>query len=718
MCEPKSVLTVDPLQDLTLTDSTIEQLPLMDALKEEQGLVELRFPNNFSEDGNEGEPLMIANILPKGTYWPFFDEETQQSTILKNVVFQRCEVRDNSTITDSLQLLNEEKNVLIIGNPGIGKTASMNTMLMMLINQIHQRQTEIRTIIVRMPLLSFRLTYTEKPSKRKNKNLVYLDKQKFEIEYIDTDKPLQHWEAYPQAGGATAILADVGEEEINPYFEGSVTGILTKSLRDVKQEVKTLSKASTPEYLLDPPSITEIEAISRIMYRMIQHDMKAMFVVLGSEHSVPNEQEFVDIISGRVEVVGALPRIIYNFAAFQKRLQDIASFLPSKFWADCRRVDAQCRTDEMSKFIGSYFLNGVPSSYFDQSNIETRAHSDALARRIAYLITEFSEWQLIERQFSTLAYQLQESAMIANGVLCNNCASDAVNKILGKKAVLPKRFEGWEFYLDAEIPKGESLAEVPWCDAAYTNLSFPNCTKVSISPDMLLKSRITCLSDTYAYRSSSKVTDRLDDVKSIITHNNQSVFLWQATDKDPAIHSIKLSSLEEVVRNLGLLEVGSEGSEYKVKFLMITSKYNDPSHQHGLRFTVDNDTTTYTLQEVIGAIDKYNLDPAFATFLKTRFEPWIVRAPFLPNIPENVCPGKVEVDGLKDLDLDELEALCRLLGEKSDDDDRKRRSKLSFLKLLRPLTNETIRAKLELPGSGPLTAYEVRRSLKKKRSIS
>jgi hypothetical protein len=269
--------------------------------------------------------------------------------------------------------------------------------------------------------------------------------------------------------------------------------------------------------------------------------------------------------------------------------------------------------------------------------------------------------------------------------------------MLGEKAA---RFDAWEFYRDSEIQA--SLAKAPWCNAAGTELKFPNCTKVSFFPAVLLKSRIKDLSDNYAHRSS-KVNRRLVDAKSI-SHEHKLVFLWQCTEQDPADHSIKLSTLEEVVRNLGLLEVGEESSKYAVKFLMVTSKHNDPLRQHGMRFTLDNGATT-TLQGIISKIHKCKLDPAFASFLKTRFEAWVVRAPFLPNMPEIVSPGGAEVNGYLDkLKLNELEALCCLCGMT---DIGKPRSTQKFLGFMRSQSDEAVRAKLQLHGSSPLTVDDL-----------
>jgi hypothetical protein len=290
--------------------------------------------------------------------------------------------------------------------------------------------------------------------------------------------------------------------------------------------------------------------------------------------------------------------------------------------------------------------------------------------------------------------------MMMNGILYNY-ASVEICKMLGENNVVPTRFNAWEFYRDSDI-KRDSLAKVQWCNANNTKLAFPNCIKVSFFPAVLLKSRIKDLSDHYAYRSS-KVNGRVVDAKSL-SHEDKTLFLWQCTEQDPADHSIKLSTLEEVVRNLGLLEVIGGGSEYSVKFLMVTSKHNDPQRQHGMRFTLDNDATN-TLQGIIDEIHMFNLDPAFAAFLKTRFEAWVVRAPFLPNIPVIVSPGGAEVNGYLDkLDLDELAALCRVCGMSVSG---KRRLKRKLLEFMRLVSDEAVRAKLQLHGSGPITVDDL-----------
>jgi hypothetical protein len=75
------------------------------------------------------------------------------------------------------------------------------------------------------------------------------------------------WEQYGH--GETIVLADHDRNECDPYFSRSVSGVLVWTLRNFRHDLKTISKSQCFNlYLVDPHSLQEIEAISRITYRL------------------------------------------------------------------------------------------------------------------------------------------------------------------------------------------------------------------------------------------------------------------------------------------------------------------------------------------------------------------------------------------------------------------------------------------------------------------
>ncbi len=665
-----------------------------------RSITEIRYPSDHVLDKNlnlHNNTLIRAYVLPEDVKWPFFDSANQKGSLLTNVVFARNIVAQLETINGPFNNLLQSESSLIFGNPGIGKTALMNILLMRAIDEMQSTKGEsFTTIYARMPRFTIRFTYSphmvtrnSKSSKFSSQLVAYLPDCNMEVELIATPArktTVSEWERYNNSN--TIMLADLDEDEKDPKFDDSVSVVFSMSLRDLYNDAKSWMKGMIhPDYLADPHSAQEIEAISRIMYRLVGHTSDMRSILSDQEYSVvKTEDKFVDVILRRTQMVGPLMRHIFSFDQYMGQLNKIRGTQPSTFWGNegLAYVNGMNLPTNAKLFVGNfvkshhntsrylmYKVDCGDSNDYDpyQSMDEIRALSVPLARRIANFIKTVDHLDVVKRVSNTFTYQIQESAMLENGVLAR---PEYPINLLGERA--QKRFVGWQFFNASDIDG--TLADTNWVDANATQMPFPSCVKSVVFNSNLLKSNIKRLSDNCAYRSL-KGNGWLFDALSLNNSETLSAFLWQATEQDPAKHVIDLETLETVCENLGLLK---EDCQYRVYYIMVASKHVDPSLQHGLKFKMEGNNFTWS--ELCDELQNKKQLTAFDKFLLTRFEPWIARAPFLPSITGYASPGGD--DRLSSLSLDQLSDVVRHLEKVRDVSftHTKRRSKKKMLKFI------------------------------------
>ncbi len=411
-------------------------LPLAKSVSSDDHMVQLQFPSDDMLDGNlklgSDGSLMRAFVLPDGVYWPYFDvaKQLEARIVLPNVVFERCTVLEQELINITLEtLLTDRENVLIFGNPGIGKTVGMHIILMRLIDKIRAGETSISTIIVRMPNFSFRVTHTNNPTKDETPTCKHLCDCNFEVEYIETSQRVENWQS-EEGPGQTVVLAELNESEKDAYFDGTVNGVVSMSLREIRDDAKTLFKEGATPLLAVPHTPQEIEAISRIMYRLINNNTQAMEGVLGKQHAVSTEEEFANIINERVRIAGPLMRIVFTFRSYEERYVKIHDIEADAFWKALSYTSPVRLPEGMSNRIGCYRRVDAQTPKFRLANCEMKAHTSYLACQILDMVKNKHNHQLLKVRFSGLLHQSQESSMLANGVLNDRVARKALRSRL------------------------------------------------------------------------------------------------------------------------------------------------------------------------------------------------------------------------------------------------------------------------------------------------
>jgi len=493
--------------------------------------------------------LLDAYILPEGMEWPTFSrlDDKQSDCVGRRVLFSRTALHCIGNEVETTKFLKNNDFVAWIGCPGIGKTASLNKMLMIQLKSIG-RANEKEHVFLRInrKLIWFDASNNDGTVVARSIQCGTLESLRSIVDHLRIFLPYDK----------CVVLVELAEDEQDPQIP--LPYFVTTSSRDVASiTLKTCIKSKGKLFLSDPPTFPEVYFMREILS-----------IVEPSSVAVPTLEDLRE----RVAQIGGILRYLFsdretylayleqvNSATndFFKILDDMSIYnIPAKckfFLAPAARKGIP-NTD---LGIGTWLQSEDGSFLKESGDLKSyifKFHSTKLAQCIGSIVKNSDALNMIETY--GLTYQVMERKVL-EGAFLRNDPSSKVNP--------PSEWllENWDIF---KITRGNFTQ--------YDNKKLRSATSRAMKlikfPGMVLKKPAHELDEENVFQSAvvnGKVYDLL-----VVNHTMKRVYVFQVTSKTPKAHPIPVLAFEDMLKGLHMLDKSSESSKYKIVYVMVVPK--------------------------------------------------------------------------------------------------------------------------------------------------
>jgi hypothetical protein len=298
-----------------------------------------------------GQPSVEAFVLPELTVdseklcWPTFITTKQDDAIAPSLFFQKAALATAGRVNKTFDLLKQGIHVGWVGTPGIGKSMTVNSLLMRVLEDMKPGGWP-RTLLLRMPpyLTAFTVEDDNTVSATSFECIEQVAAQRQTMAFNKED---------------TMLIWELSEMEIDP--QAAVPCLAVVSSRKAISRLKTMAKAGMLCFLLDAMSRQESGCVFDLLWQVDRVGLQNVMRIYASGDEVLSDVDSFStakaMFLARGDKVGF---VIRHLLAYKVQLQQCrGSTSAALAIADFSQLDVFNLPPNSKNFISPFLRPGV-----------------------------------------------------------------------------------------------------------------------------------------------------------------------------------------------------------------------------------------------------------------------------------------------------------------------------------------------------------------------
>jgi hypothetical protein len=519
-------------------------------------------------------PSVRAYVLPRGVAWPTFQTNKQEGVPVQNLLYVQDSVVANNRLNMTIDNLKQLFDTAWIGAPGIGKSHSINVILMNLLDRLRRSEDWPKKVLLRLPDIVYVFALEgDRVAVREHRCPTLNDAEAFSKQFRRTND---------------VILMELGEKESDPIPK--IPTLVTLSATGANDGTKTLLKRGfLSRYLVVP--YEHVQDMENILDLVFAVDRESASRAFGCS-------DYQSELLKRFNVFGGNPRTLTSGKVYEDALGTIKSKEElGEVFANIRNMTIFDVPGSLKYFAAAVLKPGVefpdaawdydrsapslfantdtapPSSERGTRNHVYRFHSDYVAKLVADAINGPLDVALL-RSYG-LRWQVHE-AMVLRCMLLKPDQTPSTKEASFRESL--------EWYPDVGF-KTELCRDHALVSKDVPGLAdIPLCSHVIQYCDRYLRKSVSGLVDGVVYRSTDPQAPLRDF--EFVNHRTKTLYVVQVSSSKPEDHPFSVKVCTEYIEHLFLSD---RDKEYKVVLIYVTT--NQEAKMKGLKFTDSVDKT-------------------------------------------------------------------------------------------------------------------------------
>jgi hypothetical protein len=530
-----------------------------------------------------------ALILPPGQIWPsFMDLIKQKSRCGQRVLFKRTSALYSNILTKTVDTLSAKKSCVWLGHPGIGKSVSSSLVLMELIKQLGEDDSNRYSIVchrINGLLFEYRLTDDGKV-------------QCSEGMRCRTLADLNDYCHDKHKDATRVMVLEMAENESDPN-PICVPTMVPLSCRRNQDQFKMLSKsAGTMVQIIGPHTPAEMEMMAQLLYHVDLEGVK-----VAESVSVLNEVFYLRMIKRRVTEIGPLAREVFFKDDYDRFLGERPSHR-HQFLPEATKFTSTSVPEGSMFFVAPHPTLEI--SPFTQGPWDVQFLSRSATEIIARSMISKDDFKRL--QYTGLGTTIMKEVLLRYGLQYSSELSSE-----SSKESIPEGWKSKMWHVHNDPGFGQTLSALTVAALKPSEL-LPTCKHRELFDEQHFAFDAGKLRNNTLYQSKSSTVSPLGELFTF--HIDKSGEKWVTffliSTKLPDVYPISFDSLEKRFDGLGLFANHNSLIGVRIIYVVDSNEYT----VHGMKFT--HRELAYTL----ATMRKYKAMEKIAS----RMETYIIRA--------------------------------------------------------------------------------------------